>query len=96
MVVSSGDAHPAPGARPLFAQQVQRDTGSGTYPTFGPGRTQVVAGDSGLLPADGSDGIIQSAGSVPASTIYGSTAFANAAHGKVSRQVAVGATKPHG
>jgi hypothetical protein len=90
------DAYPDPVSRPIYAQQVLRDTGSENYPTFGPGQTQVIAGNSGLLPANGSDGVIQSANSVPASTIYGTTAFANAAHGKVSRQVAVGAVKRRG
>jgi hypothetical protein len=92
---AGSDAYPDPVARPLFAQQVQRDTGSKNYPTFGTGRTLIIAGDNGLLPANGSDGVVQSANSVPASTIYGTTAFANAAHGK-ARQVAVGAAKPHG
>jgi hypothetical protein len=55
-----------------------------------------MAGDSSLLPANGSDGIVQSANSVPASTIYGTTAFANAAHGQTSRQVAGGAARPRG
>ena len=90
------DAYPDPVSAPVYAQQVLSDTGSEKGPTFGPGHTQVIAGYSGLLPANGSDGIVQSANSVPASTIYGTTAFANAAHGKVSPQVAVGATKPHG
>ncbi len=93
---AGSDAYPDPVARPVYAQQVLRDTGSENGPTFGPGQTQVIAGDSDLLPANGSDGIVQSANSVPASTIYGTTAFANAAHGQSSHQVAGGAAKPRG
>ena len=93
---AGSDAYPDPVARPLYAQQVLRDTGSENGPTFGPGQTRIVSGDSGLLTENGSDGIVQSANSVPASTIYGTTAFANAAHGQVSRQVAGGAATPRG
>jgi len=93
---AGSDAYPDPVSRPVYAQQVLRDTGSENGPTFGPGQTQVSAGDSGLLAANGSDGIVQSANSVPASTIYGTTAFANAAHGQTSRQVAGGAAQPRG
>jgi hypothetical protein len=78
------------------APQVGSDTGSENGLTFGPGQTRVVSGDSGLLPENGSDGIVQSANSVPASTIYGTTAFANAAHRQTARHVAGGAAEPHG
>ena len=70
--------------------------GNESGPIFGPGKTQVIAGDSGLLPANGSDGVVQTANSVPASTIYGTTAFANAAHGQTSRQMASSAAKSRG
>jgi hypothetical protein len=72
------------------------DTGSENGPTFGPGKTQVIAGDSGLLPENGSDGIVQTANSVPVSTICGTTAFANAVHGQTNRHMAGDAVKPHG
>jgi hypothetical protein len=90
---TGSDAYPDPVSRPLYAQQVLSDTGSENGPTFGPGKTQIVSGDSGLLPENGSDGIIQSANSVPASTIYGTTAFANAAHRRTAQQLAAG-SKP--
>jgi hypothetical protein len=93
---AGSDAYPDPVSAPVYAQQVLRDTGSENGPTFGPGQTQVIAGDSGLLPTNGSDGVIQSANSVPASTIHGTTAFANAAHGQTSHQVAGSAVKPRG
>jgi hypothetical protein len=91
---AGSDAYPDPVARPIYSQQVVSDTGSENGPTFGSGQTQVMAGDSGLLPQNGSDGIVQSANSVPASTIYGTTAFVNAAHGQTSRQMAGSAAKP--
>ena len=92
---TGSDAYPNPVARPLYAQQVL-SAGNERGPIFGPGKTQVIAGDSGLLPENGSDGIVQSANSVPASTIYGTTAFANAAHGHASRQVAGRVAEPRG
>jgi hypothetical protein len=93
---AGSDAYPDPVARPIYAQHVVSDAGSENGPTFGPGQTRVVSGDSGLLPENGSDGIVQSDNSVPASTIYGTTAFANAAHGQTNRHMAGNAVKPHG
>jgi hypothetical protein len=92
---TGSDAYPNPVTRPLYAQEVL-SAGNASGPIFGPGKTQVIAGDSGLLPENGSDGIVQSANAVPASTIYGTTAFANAAHGRTAQQIAGGATKPRG
>jgi hypothetical protein len=92
---TGSNAYPNPVTRPLYAQQVL-SAGNERGPIFGPGKTQVIAGDSGLLPENGSDGIVQSANSMPASTIYGTTAFANAAHGQTSRQVAGPVAKPRG
>jgi hypothetical protein len=70
-------------------------TGSDAYPVLRNDQAvPVVAG--GTLPTNGSDGIVQTANSLPASTIYGTTAFANAAHGRPSRQVAGSAGKPRG
>ena len=72
----NGDPFPNTAARSLVADQVLSDTGSESTPTYGPGVTVVTQGD--VLPTDGSEGIVQTANSLPVGSEEGTVAYAQA------------------
>ncbi len=60
----------------VIANQVVRDTGSESTPTYGPGATVLTQGD--VLPTNGSNAIVQSANSLPSGFENGTVAYAEA------------------
>jgi hypothetical protein len=60
----------------VVANQVLRDTGSEATPSYGPGVTLLTQGD--VLPANGSNSIVQTANSLPHGFEDGTVAYAQA------------------
>ena len=72
----NGDPFPNTAAHSLVANQVLSDTGSEAIPVYGPRVTMVTQGD--VLPTNGSDGIVQTANSLPRGFEDGTVAYAQA------------------
>jgi hypothetical protein len=60
----------------VVANQVLSDTGSQATPSYGPGVTVLTQGN--VLPTDGSNGIVQTANSLPRGFENGTVAYAQA------------------
>ena len=74
-----GNGEPFPNTaagRSVIANQVLSDAGSESTPRFGPGVTLLTQGD--LLPVNGSNGIVQTANSLPFGAAEGTVAYAQA------------------
>lgn len=63
-------------AHSVVANQVLSDTGSESAPAYGPGVTVLTQGD--VLPTNGSEGVVQTANSLPPGFEDGTVAYAQA------------------
>ena len=72
----NGDPFPNTTTHGVVANQVLSDTGSESTPAFGPGVTVLTQGD--VLPANGSEGVVQTANSLPRGFEEGTVAYAQA------------------
>jgi hypothetical protein len=72
----NGDPFPNRTANGIVANQVVSDTGSQSTPTYGRGVTLLSQGD--VLPTNGSNGIVQTANSLPRGFEDGTVVYAQA------------------